>query len=278
MVNDSSRRALADFLRRRRESIDPESRGLPVGRRRTPGLRREEVAALAGLSPSWYAYLEQGRDIQVSAQVADSLARVLGLDEEERRYLHLLAIGRTGHREQLPGERTRLVLQDLVDAVDPVPAYAADKRGDMFVWNSAACTWFTDFDALPPGRCNMLLWILSDPVARERFVDWEDEARDLIARFRATSAVGSDDPRIAELVGQILALGPPVRRWWESHEVRGQTAHIRRLRHPQLGVHDMHIVVSYLAGAEDLGIVMHVPVSDRSKTVLDLADGRYRSA
>jgi transcriptional regulator with XRE-family HTH domain len=261
VVSEASRRALADFLRRRREAIDPVSRGFPAGRRRTPGLRREEVAVLAGLSPSWYTYLEQGRDIQVSEQVVNSLARVLELDPDERRYLQLLATGRTEHRSRLPDGETRQVLQDLVDAVDPVPAYAADKRADMIAWNRAATEWFADFGAPGQPRPNMLIWMLTHPAARQRFADWEAEARDLLGRFRATSAVHPDDPRIRELTAEIDALGPPVRDWWQAHEVRGQTARIRRLRHPVLGERDMRIVASHLAGADDVGIVMHVPVA-----------------
>lgn len=261
MPEAAARRELADFLRGRRRSIDPVSRGLPAGRRRAPGLRREEVALLAGVGVSWYTYLEQARPIRVSTQVVDSIARVLGLSAEEHRYVELLATGKAGHRILTPPPEVVHSVQDVVRAVRGVPVYAADRRGDIFAWNDDAIEWFTDFALLPQHRRNMMWWMLADPVARERFVDWESDTRDLLGRFRTSTAGAPQDARTADVINEIVEIGPWVRSWWAEQEPRPMTPRVRRLRHPRLGTRLMRIVVSFLAGAEDLGLVFHVPTS-----------------
>lgn len=261
MPEAPARRELAEFLRSRRRSVDPASRGLPAGRRRAPGLRREEVALLAGVGVSWYTYLEQARPIRVSTQVIDSIARVLGLSAEEHRYVELLATGKAGHRVLAPPPEVVRSVHDVVRAVRGVPVYAADRRGDIFAWNDDATEWFTDFALLPPRRRNMLWWMLADPVARERFVDWESDTRDLLGRFRTSTAGTPQDARTAEVIDEILQIGPWVLDWWEEQKARPMTPRMRRLRHPRLGTCLLRIVVSYLAGAEDLGLVFHVPTS-----------------
>lgn len=262
MPDDATRRTLAEFLRRRRRVVDPVSAGFPLGNRRVPGLRREEVALLAGVSPSWYTYLEQGRRIQVSTQVVDSIARVLKLSAEEHRYFELLATGKAGHRVIAAAPDVLRALDDLAQAVRGVPLYVADRRGDLVAWNREATEWFTDFGMLPERGRNMVLWMLADPVARERFVDWELDARDLLGRFRGAVVGISSEPRTVELVDELMAIGPWVRQWWEDQDARPMTPRLRRLRHPVRGVCLMRIVVSFVAGAEDLGVVMHVPATE----------------
>ena len=258
----SDRRDLADFLRRRRSEVDPTSLGFPVGNRRTPGLRREEVALLAGVSPSWYTYLEQGRPIGVSTQVIDSIARVLGLSPEEHRYLELLATGKAGHRVIAGEPDVRDAVWELVEAVCDFPVYAGDRRGDLLAWNRQASEWFTDFAALPDGKRNMLLWMLADPAAQQRFVDWEREARDLLGRFRVAAVHLGADQRTVNVIDEAMAIGPWVRGWWEEQEARPMSPRVRALRHPSLGERRFRIVVSYVAGAEDIGLVFHVPLHD----------------
>jgi transcriptional regulator with XRE-family HTH domain len=171
-------RELAGFLRSRRARIDPEQVGFPVGaRRRSQGLRREEVAVLAGVSPTWYTYLEQGRNINPSPEVLDSLAQVLLLTEDERRYVHLLALGHPPVVTAQPSGSSDL-LADVVAAIGdcPHPLYAENHRGDVIAWNQAAVHWYTDFAALPTGRCNMLWWLMTSPEARQRIPDWAEDA------------------------------------------------------------------------------------------------------
>lgn len=261
MPDDATRRALADFLRRRRREVDPEAVGFPAGNRRVRGLRREEVALLAGVSPSWYTYLEQARPIRVSTQVVDGIARVLQLSPEEHRYVELLATGKTGHRVIAAAPAVQEALVDVAQAVRGVPLYIADRRGDLFAWNREACEWFADFGALPEDRRNMVHWMLSAPVARERFVDWEVEARDLLGRFRAATADICTEPDTAALIEDLMAVGPWVRRWWDDLEHHPMTPRLRRLRHPVRGVCAMRVVVSFVAGAEDMGLVFHVPAA-----------------
>jgi transcriptional regulator with XRE-family HTH domain len=257
--DEVARRALAQFLRRRRRTLDPVAAGFPLGNRRVPGLRREEVALLAGVSPSWYTYLEQGRPIQASAQVIDSIARVLRLSAEEHRYVELLATGKAGHRVLAAAPDVLRAVDDIARSVHDVPLYVADRRGDLVAWNREATEWFTDFGLLPERDRNMVLWMLADPLARERFVDWELDARDLLGRFRAAVVGIFAEPRTVELVDQLMAVGPWVRKWWDEQEARPMTPRLRSLRHPVHGVCLMRAVVSFVAGAEDLGLVLHVP-------------------
>lgn len=219
---------------------------------------------MAGVSASWYTYLEQARRIRVSTQVIDSIARALSLTAEEHRYIELLATGKTGHRVLGAPPDVRHAVNDLVRAVTGVPVYVADRRGDLFAWNTDATEWFTDFALLPEKQRNMLWWMLADPVARERFVDWESDARDLLGRFRTATAMISHDERAAEVTSEILNIGPWVQQWWEQHDARPMTPRLRRLRHPVLGERVMRLVTSYLAGSEDVGLVFHVPAGTRA--------------
>jgi transcriptional regulator with XRE-family HTH domain len=253
---------LGEFLRARRQQVDPAAKGLPVGRRRTPGLRREEVAILASISPSWYTYLEQGRDIRPSEAVLDSLADVLDLSQAERRYLHLLALGGAPHRDQPITDEAIDSIRQLLDALGPLPAYAGDQRGDVVGCNDACREWLVDFDAMPGELRNSLLWMVLDPRARERFVDWEREVRDLLGRVRAAMANDPQDPRIRQLIGFLQQAPDEVRGWWDLHEVSELTFRTRLLRHPVHGVREFRMMVLLVGGADQIGVLVHVPVGD----------------
>jgi len=261
-------RELGLFLVSRRSRISPAQVGLPTGaRRRVTGLRREEVAVLAGLSPTWYTYLEQGRPIHPSAEVLDALARVLMLSEDERRYLHLLALGRpplpspstqVGPREEpavvaLP---RRLVLGLGIGAF---PVYAANSRADVLAWNQATSDWFTDFGRLPAHQRNMVWWMFTRPEARARFVDWSGDAGDLVARLRTVYAARPDDVEMARLVTRVSAVSTDFRRLWNAHEVREQRMRPRHMVHPELGARTFDIVILRLVEKHDLAIVAHLP-------------------
>jgi transcriptional regulator with XRE-family HTH domain len=261
-----SRRELGRFLRTRRERISPETVGLPTGpRRRTLGLRREEVAVLAGLSPTWYTYLEQARDIRPSPEVLDSLARVLQLSEDERRYMHLLAYGeviRPGRLEtEIPGEQLLKQIIGLMDA-SPYPVYSVNRYCDLVGWNKAATEWYDDWGQCPPGECNFLRWMLCSPVARQVLVDWESDARDIVARWRAEVAKWPEDTRIPRLINELSQISPLFMRWWNDHDVREHRSRIRRFRHPELGVQSLRIVVVQAAEFMLTGIVVHVPTAE----------------
>ncbi len=262
--DDHRRRELGAFLRSRRERIEPESVGLPAGRRRrTTGLRREEVAVLAGLSPTWYTYLEQGRDIHPSHEVLDSLARMLQLNDDERSYIYMLAYGQRPPKDSLLREpAAEALLWQIAQGYNANPVFVANQIADVLAWNDAATEWYTDFAKLSDEHRNTVWWTLMEPEARERLVMWEEEARDVVGRLRTVSAARPGDRRLAQLIAELKSACPEMRKWWSDHEIRSQAPRVRWLRHPQLGVQAMNLVVAYPAGLDGIGIAFHLPVPD----------------
>src|SRR5215831_12861366 len=200
MQESERRQALADFLRKRRACLAPSEVGLPPGvRRRTPGLRREEVAQLASIGASWYVWLEQGRDVRPSGQVLESLALALRLTPNERRHLFLLA-GQPPPPSGSPSEeRLRPALQQMVDALDPTPASVLGSRWDYLAWNKAADALFSVPDASSPYARNLIWQMFTSPTRRESPY-WEAIARAMLAEFRATSARYPGDALFEELI------------------------------------------------------------------------------
>ncbi|HEX5120952.1 MAG TPA: helix-turn-helix transcriptional regulator [Pseudonocardiaceae bacterium] len=262
-ASDRNRHELGRFLRTRRQRIPPGQVGLPAGpRRRTHGLRREEVAVLAGLSPTWYTYLEQARDIRPSPEVLDSLARVLQLTEDERRYMHVLAYGEVIRPEPLETDiPSREILQQVVDlmSASPYPVYCSNQYCDLITWNPAASEWFDDWGRMPPKERNFLRWQLCAPQARRVLVDWEDDTRDIVARWRSEVAKWPGNGRIDELIAEFTEVSPHFREWWHDHNVREHRSRLRRFRHPRLGVQLLRMVV--LSGPEfaPAAAVVHIP-------------------
>ena len=261
-----SRRELGRFLRTRRERISPDQVGLPSGpRRRTNGLRREEVAVLAGLSPTWYTYLEQARDIRPSPEVLDSLARVLQLTEDERRYMHVLVYGEVIHPEPLetdiPGNQLLKQIVNLMDA-SPYPVYCSNQYCDLIAWNPAATEWFDDWSLMASGEPNFLRWMLLAPAARQVLVDWESEAQDIVARWRGEVAKWPGDARISALVTEFTETSPHFRQWWNDHDVQEHRSRVRRFRHPRLGLRLLRMVV--LNGPEfaPAAAIVHIPINE----------------
>jgi transcriptional regulator with XRE-family HTH domain len=266
LTDQGRREELAHFLRNRRQRVNPADVGFPAGRRRrTFGLRREEVAVLAGVSPTWYTYLEQGRSIQPSAEVLDSLARVLQLSEDERRYMHVLVYGRPPHALPIePPEPIGELIRRLVELVGqgPQPIYAFDEVCDLIAWNEAATEWYTDFAKMAKGRRNMVWWQVTSPEARERLVDWEEDTRDIVARFRAFVATRQGDPRVRALISDLHQASPEFAQWWVEHDVHGQRARPRRLRHPLLGTRTMQLQVMVPTETDTVRVVFHLPVDE----------------
>ena len=240
-------RELADLLRSRRERLQPADVGLPAGvRRRTRGLRREEVAELASISTTYYTFLEQGRDVRPSRQVLDALARALRLAPAERLHLHQLAYGDPAAPEAAAEELSADVVA-LVGRLDPHPAYVTGRRWDVLAANRAARALWTDWPSLPAADRNMLWWTFTDPAARTVFVDWETEAAATLARFRAAAARHPDDPGFTELLDRARAASPEVRAWWPRHDVAPLASGTKRIRHPGLGEIELRHVVLQLA-------------------------------
>lgn len=232
---ERSRVELAEFLRSRRERISPEEVGLPAGsRRRTPGLRREEVATLAGVGLSWYTWLEQGRDISVSATFLDNLSRALKLDATERRHLFLLA------HQRLPPEpgRTWCVVPPLIHRLMgdlPLsPAYVLNLRWDVLAWNAAADRVF-GFSALPTDRRNLLWMLFTSPAMRELFNPWEEQALQILSSFRRDFVRATQDPDIVALVKDLEKVSPDFKAWWRQQDIHGPCQGIRHLRIEAVG-------------------------------------------
>jgi transcriptional regulator with XRE-family HTH domain len=266
----SNRQELALFLRSRRARITPAEVGLPAGpRRRAEGLRREEVAVLAGLSPTWYTYLEQGRDIHPSAEVLDSLARVLGLSEDERRYMHLLVYGAVGKPRPLVDDAAaEEIVRQLVLTAEhsPNPVYACDVYGDFIAWNRAATRYYTDWGRLPEGRRNMVRWLLESPEAKQRLPDWHEDARDIVARWRRVTAPYHNSERLQALVEEFRQSSPKFGPWWDSHDVRENRSRLRRFRLPEGGVQTMRLIVVRAPEFESHIVAFHVPVQTEPDT------------
>jgi transcriptional regulator with XRE-family HTH domain len=230
----------------------------PGGRRRTPGLRREEVALLAGVSVSWYTWLEQGRPINVSLDVLESLARVLHLDEAE--HAHLLALA--GHPGRVAAHAGQAAAPDatvrLLEAVEPCPAYVLGPRWDYLAWNQAHQRLFPDIGALPPDERNLVWTVFANPYARSIIVDWDQEARRVLSQYRADTVAYSDDAAVRAMVARLQEASPEFAAWWPRHDVAGFASRIRRFAHPLAGALTFEHLQLVPAGYDHLRVIVHL--------------------
>lgn len=225
---------LGEFLRARRELARPEEHGLPdLGRRRVPGLRREEVAMLAGVSAEYYVRLERGRDRNPSEQVLDALARVLGLDEESRDYVASLVAripARRGTESWRDAETVRIPVLRLLEAAGAIPAFVLGQFMDVLAYNRAA--------EVLHGRSlegNVVRHVFLDPSAREIYPDWAEVAAESVASLRGSAANQLDNPRLIRLVGELSLKSPDFGRLWARHDVRAKTHGTKRIHSPTVG-------------------------------------------
>ncbi len=232
-------RELADFLRRARGQVDPSRAGLPSdGRvRRVKGLRREEVALLAGVSTDYYARLEQGRRITPSPAVVEAIGRALELDEAGRTHLRDLIGLPSGPAPRRPSsvQRVRPGLYQLIDSLDGEPALVLGRRTDVLAANRMAKALFADFDKIPPKERNYARWIFLDEDARSLFVDWHDQARAAVESLRFEVGRDPGDTATTALVAELRERSHDFDQWWEQHRVHQRTYGSKRLRHPLVG-------------------------------------------
>ncbi|MFC8717353.1 helix-turn-helix domain-containing protein [Kitasatospora sp. NPDC057198] len=232
-------REIADFLRTRRAALDPGTTGLPAdGRvRRVPGLRRDEVARLAGVSTEYYTRLEQGRAGNPSTEVVQALARALRLDPSEREHLAdlLLPAPHTVRRAPERPQRVRPGLHLMLETLAHVPAFVLGRRTDVLAANRLAREVLTDFEALPATRRNMARYYLLDPQARERVGDWETIAAETVAMLRLEAGRHPEDRRLAELIGELTLRCPEFTTWWNDHRVLRRTHGAKHYVHPLVG-------------------------------------------
>ncbi|MEV8432081.1 helix-turn-helix domain-containing protein [Streptomyces chartreusis] len=232
------RAELSEFLRTRRARLKPEDVGLPdYGRhRRVPGLRREELAQLAGVSVAYYTRLEQGNGRNVSAEVLDAIARALRLSDAE--HAHLTHLAKPKRHKKKPVSRTeqvRPVLRQLLDSFDGVPAYISGRRSDILAWNGMAAAVFGDWSELPAQERNWARLVFLRPEYRELFVEWDQKAFDIVAFLRMDAGCHPDDPRLSSLVGELSVKSEEFRRLWATHDVKEKSYGVKPLRHPLVG-------------------------------------------
>ncbi len=230
---------LREFLRSRRARVTPEQAGLPLhaGRRRVPGLRREEAALLAGVSADYYVRLERGTVRNPSAEVLEAVARALHLDATERAHLFRLARpARTATRRRpAPPQRVRPGLHRLLATLDTTPAMVLGHRMDVLAANRMARALYTDFDALPHRERNLARFVFLAPEARELLADWERAAQGTVAALRLYAGRHPEDPRLSELVGELSVRDEDFRQWWAAHDVLEYTHGTKLYRHPLVG-------------------------------------------
>ncbi|MEV0437924.1 helix-turn-helix transcriptional regulator [Streptomyces spectabilis] len=233
------RAELSEFLRTRRARLQPQDVGLTgYGRhRRVPGLRREELAQLAGVSVAYYTRLEQGNGRNVSAEVLDSIARALRLSNAEHAHLTHLAKP-TAHKKKrvAPTQALRPALQHLLDAMETVPAYVGGRRSDILGWNRMATAVFGDWGALPREQRNWARLVFLDPAVRELFADtWDQKTSDMVSFLRMDAGCYPNDPQLSALVGELSVKSETFRKLWAAHDVREKGHGVKQLRHPLVG-------------------------------------------
>jgi transcriptional regulator with XRE-family HTH domain len=250
-------RELGDFLRSRRDRLSPEAVGLPSGRRRrTPGLRREEVAQLAGIGADWYIRLEQGRAVSPSATTVDALARALRLNPVEQ--AHLRALTRNAERRPFTRETVPDSLIRTIEALN-MPAYVTGRRWDVLAWNAAAAEIFA-FDRVPEADRNTLIQVLTNPKTRQLFgAAWADEARRMVAQFRATHDLWARDPAFEDLLARLRSGCAEFAAWWDSHDLREPAAGQKRLAHPRKGALRLQYASFQANDDPSLKLVIYTP-------------------
>ncbi|MBB3348614.1 helix-turn-helix transcriptional regulator [Sphingomonas sp. BK069] len=270
---------LGTYLRDRRTRLDPAAFGFGGGRRRTPGLRREEVASRANISPTWYTWLEQGRGGAPSADVLDRIAKGLMLTEPEREHLYMLGLGR------LPEARYRAVdgitsrLQRVLDGMVLSPAIIKTAMWDVVGWNRAAAVLLTDYAKLPREGRNILRLMFGSDHVRRRNEDWESIARFVVGAFRAdvARAGASASAEVTKLVGELCGISPEFAALWQDNDVVAHGEGVKRIHHPDAGLLSMEFSSFAVEGRPELGMIIYNPASpedaERLRVLLDVHEG-----
>ncbi len=252
---------LGTYLKDRRARLDPAALGFPAGRRRTPGLRREEVAQRSNISPTWYTWLEQGRGGAPSADVLNRIAAALMLTDIEREHLFLLGLGRPPEVRYKAAEGVTPRLQRLLDALEVSPALIKTATWEVVAWNRAAAAVLTDYGALPAGQRNILRLIFGNSRVRAAQHDWESMARFVVGAFRADVARAGAVSEVGQLVDELCRLSPEFEALWRDNDVHVHGEGSKRLRHPILGPIELEYSVFAVDGRPDLGMIVYNPVT-----------------
>ncbi|MBZ9821269.1 helix-turn-helix transcriptional regulator [Mesorhizobium sp. CA4] len=253
---------LGTFLRDRRMRLDPAAFGFATGRRRTQGLRREEVAQRANISPTWYTWLEQGRGGAPSADVLNRIATGLMLTEPEREHLFMLGLGRPPEVRYKSVDSVTPRLQRVLDALDPSPAIIKTATWDVVAWNRAAAAMLTDYSKLPREQRNILRLMFGNPRVRHAQDDWQSVARFVVGSFRADAVRAGAGAEVTELVEELSRTSPEFAALWRDNDV--VAAHgegVKRLRHPEIGLIELEFSVFAVDGRPELGMIVYNPVT-----------------
>ena len=253
---------LGNFLRDRRMRLDPVAFGFAPGRRRTQGLRREEVAQRANISPTWYTWLEQGRGGAPSADVLNRIATGLMLTEPEREHLFMLGLGRPPEVRYRNVDSVTPRLQRVLDALDPSPAIVKTATWDVVAWNRAAAAMLTDYSKLPREQRNILRLMFGNPRVRDAQDDWQSVARFVVGSFRADATRAGAGAEITQLVEELCRISPEFEALWRDNDI--VPAHgegVKRLRHPEIGLIELEFSVFAVDGRPELGMIVYNPAT-----------------
>ena len=266
------RTELSDFLRTRRARVSPDQAGVAHrGRRRVAGLRREEVAQLAGVSVDYYVRLEQGRADNVSDAVLDAVARVLSLDEDEHAHLYRLTRPARVARRPATPQRVRPAVWHLLEAMTDAPAYVVGRRTDVLAWNRLGAALVTDFAALPVRERNFARLLFSDEDgAGALFADWPEKARDVVSFLRFDAGRHPNDPALAELVGELSVRSELFRRLWADHPVRDKRNAAATVHHPLVGTMELNYETLTLSDPDQRLVVYSAPPDSAATASLRL--------
>lgn len=276
-MTDPTSSALGAFLRGRRERLDPAAFGFGEGRRRTPGLRREEVAQRANISPTWYTWLEQGRGGAPSADVLERIATGLMLTEPEREHMFMLALGRPPEPRYQPQTAVTPRLQRVLDSLSPSPAIIHTAIWDVLAWNEAAAALLTDYAQLPRMQRNILRLMFAGRHERMLADDRYSMARHVVAAFRADAARAGPGAaaEVAELVGELSQVSTAFATLWQSSEVASGADGIKRIHHPEAGLVEVEFSTFSVDGRPDLRMLVFNPTtSDGAGRILSLLENR----
>src|SRR3984957_6470994 len=269
---------LGTYLRDRRARLDPGAFGFPAERRRTPGLRREEVAQRPNISPTWYAWLEQGRGGAPSADVLDRIARALMLTDVEREHLFLLGLGRSPDVRYRKDEGVTPRLQRVLDALEPCPALIRTAIWNVVAWNRAATVLFTDYGALSPEQRNILHLIFLDPKVRAAQYDWDSVARFVVGAFRVDAARAGAAAEVEPLVDELCRLSPEFKTMWRDKDVRSTKEGVKHIRHPILGPVAFEYSAFAVDGRPDLCMVVYNPATPADAEKIRSLTGSVRQS
>jgi transcriptional regulator with XRE-family HTH domain len=254
---------LGNYLKDRRAKLDPTAFGFPLTRRRTPGLRREEVAQRANVSATWYTWLEQGRGGAPSADVLDRIARAMLLTDVEREHLFLLGLGRPPEVRYRAPEGITPRLQRLLDTLNHSPAFIRTATWDVIAWNKAAAAVLTDYSTLPEGQRNVLRMMFRDSRVRAAQSNWQSVARYVVASFRADVARAGAARDVQSLVDELCATSPEFAAMWRDNDVQGHGDGLKTLHHPVAGKLSMEFSGFAIDGRPDLTMVIYNPATQQ---------------